>query len=150
MKFQNSQSITREILIENLTQGICQISFTKVKDNTVRRIYCTLNKSFIPTKFAPSVDKIFTEKSPDLDLMPIWDVTEGKWKSFKISKSIYFITSDELVKENKNSHSTVSKIAEETDAKKKQILEDFRKQVADLKRKAQEAKNNINGVNNED
>lgn len=81
--------------------------------------------------------------------MPIWDVVEGKWKSFKISKSIYFITSDELIKENKNSHETVSDIAEETKERKKQIIEEFRKRVQELKQKARQAKININGVNNE-
>lgn len=150
MKYQNSQTITRELLIENLVKGICQISFTKVKDNTTRIIYCTLNKSFIPTKFEQSVNKILTEKNPDIDLMPIWDAVEGKWKSFKISKSIYFITSDEIIKENKLAHNTSSKWAEQSAIQKNKIMEDFRNRVAELKRQAAEAKNNINGVNEDE
>lgn len=150
MKYQNRHTISRDILLKHLTEGICQISFTKVKDNSNRVIYCTLHKSFIPTKFAPAIDKIFTEKNPDLDIMPIWDIAEGKWKSFRISNSVYFITSDEIMKEPRTAHNTVSKLAEETESKKKEIMDEFRKRVEELKRKAQEARNNINGVNNED
>ena len=138
------------MLLKHLTEGICQISFTKVKDNSNRVIYCTLHKSFIPTKFAPAVDKIFTEKNLDLDIMPIWDIAEGKWKSFRISNSVYFITSDEIMKENKIAQNTASKLAEQTETKKNEIIEEFRKRVEELKRQAQEARNNINGVNDED
>lgn len=109
-----------------------------------------MHKSFIPTKFASAIDKIFIEKNPDMDLMPIWDVAEGKWKSFRISKSVYFITSDELLKENKVAQNTASKLAEETETQKKEIIEEFRKRVQELKKQALEAKNNINGVNDED
>ena len=82
--------------------------------------------------------------------MPIWDAVEGKWKSFKISKSIYFITSDEILKENKLAHNTSSKWAEQSAIQKNKIMEDFRNRVAELKRQAAEAKNNINGVNEDE
>ena len=82
--------------------------------------------------------------------MPIWDIAEGKWKSFRISNSVYFITSDEIMKENKIAQNTASKLAEQTETKKNEIIEEFRKRVEELKRQAQEARNNINGVNDED
>jgi hypothetical protein len=131
-------------------KGICQVSFTKVKDNTNRTIYCTLEKGLIPSRFDKSVDTIFSDPTADSDLLPIWDVAEGKWKSFRISKLVLFITSDELIKENAKAHSGASKIVEQMDEQKKKLLEDFRQRVADLKEKALQARNNINGVSNED
>jgi hypothetical protein len=104
----------------------------------------------IPNKFAKAVEKIFKSETDDVDILPIWDVAEGKWKSFRISKSVFFITADELIKENAVAHNHASKSAEQTEAQKKKILEEFRKRVEELKRQAQQAKNNINGVNDED
>ena len=79
----------------------------------------------------------------------IWDVAEGKWKSFRISKLIFFITPDELIKENTQAHNKVSTISQEMEERKKKLIEDFRARVAELKEKALAARNNINGVNNE-
>jgi hypothetical protein len=149
MRYQNKSAITRDLLIKNLLAGICQISFTKVKDNTERTIYCTLNKSFIPTKYEKSVNRLLGEEVLDVDILPIWDVVEGKWKSFRISKSVYFITSDEMLEENKTAQNTQSKWAELTELRKKEIMENFKKRIEELKAQAKKAKTNINGADNE-
>ena len=136
-------------MVQSLVKGICQVSFNKVKDNTTRSIYCTLEKGLIPSRFDKSIDKIFSDPSADADLLPIWDVAEGKWKSFRISKLIFFITPDELIKENTQAHNKVSTISQEMEERKKKLIEDFRARVAELKEKALAARNNINGVKNE-
>lgn len=150
MRIQKKSDLTREILIKLLQEGICQISFTKVKDGTNRVIYCTLNSGFIPTKFEKAINKLMSANSvDDPDILPIWDVTEGKWKSFRITKLVYFLTHDELFDENKEGHNTSSNIVDRITENKQKLYEEFRKRVAELKEKALAAKNNINGVNNE-
>lgn len=109
-----------------------------------------MSPSLIPSKYSESIQKIFKSDSNDPDILPIWDVAEGKWKSFRVSKSVYFITADELIKQNKKAHNHASDIAERTEAQKEKLIEDFRKRVAELKRQAQEARDNMNGVNDED
>ena len=137
----------KQILLKHLTEGICQVTFSKVKDNTTRTIYCTLVQGIIPSKYEKSVEKVFTESTSDTDIIPIWDVAEGKWKSFRLSKLSLFITADELTKENKKAYSGKSEIEDREENVKKQIIEDFNKRVEELKQKALEAKQNINGDN---
>lgn len=149
MKYTNKNQIDKKILIESLIKGICQVSFNKVKDNTTRSIYCTLEKGLIPSRFDVSVDKIFSDITSDPDLLPIWDVAEGKWKSFRLSKMIFFITPDELIKENTKAHASASKLSKQLEDQKTKLIEEFRKRVAELREQAMTARNNINGVNNE-
>lgn len=147
MRIQNPRTLDRESLINFLVKGICQVSFIKIKDGTNRSIYCTLNYSFIPKQFENSLDSVITKTPNDPDLMPIWDVVDGKWKSFRISKMNFFITSDELVSENAKGHQIPSQIQEMMEENKKQIKIKFEERVETLKEKAQEAKVKINGKN---
>jgi len=128
-------------------EGICQVSFIKVKDGSNRVIYCTLNYGFIPKQYENSINKILGETPPDVDILPIWDITEGKWKSFRISKMNFFVTSDELEKENKSGHSSKTNINKILKERKDKQNEEFLERVDKLKEKAQEAKENINNKN---
>jgi len=85
--------ITRQILLKYLVEGTCQVSFTKVKDNSNRILLCTLNPNTIPTKYSESIGKVL-EPTLDEDLLPVWEVSEGKWKSFRISKVNMFRTEE--------------------------------------------------------
>lgn len=84
----------RAILIKHLIEGICKITFTKV-DGTVRSAYCTLHENLIPDQFSKTIEKIFLPDARQ-EILPYWDVVEGKWKSFYVEKLELFITADEL------------------------------------------------------
>lgn len=147
MRIQNPRSLDRELLINFLVKGICQVSFIKVKDGTNRAIYCTLNYSFIPKQFEQSLEKVIKDQPADPDIMPIWDVVDGKWKSFRISKLNFFINSDELESENKSGHAVNSNFSELLKKRREDAIAKFENTVEDLKEKAKEAKKNINGKN---
>ena len=125
------------------------MTFNKVKDNTSRTIYCTLVQGFLPAKYEQSIQKIYTEPSSD-DIIPIWDMAEGKWKSFKLSRLTLFVTADELVKENKKAFSGKSITQDQKEETQKTIQEEFKARVQELKEKAEQAKRNINGVNQDE
>jgi hypothetical protein len=134
-----------------MMKGICQVSFVKVKDGSNRVIYCTLNGFYIPDQFSKSIEKIFSEQPSDPDIIPVWDIAEGKWKSFRLSKMNFFLTSDELESENKIGHSTRSELADLLKKRKQEAQEKFQQRVQDLKNKAKQASQNINGeLQNED
>lgn len=76
-------------------------------------------------------------------------MAEGKWKSFRLSRITLFVTADELVTENNKAHSTKSETVEYQEKTKNELAEKFKQRVEDLKKQAQEIKNKINGVNNE-
>jgi hypothetical protein len=88
---------TREILLLELAKGLCKISFTK-RDGSTRVAFCTLNSDLIPSMFAESVGKIFLPDA-NQDIIPFWDIAQGKWKSFYIESVITFLTSEELKRE---------------------------------------------------
>lgn len=151
MRIQNNNQVDRITLLKEMLKGICQVSFIKVKDASNRVIYCTLNAGFIPTQFEKSIEKIFSQQPADPDIIPIWDVTEGKWKSFRLSKMNFFLTSDELQSENKIGHATKTQLADTLKQRKQEAQERFQQRVQDLKNKAKQASQNINGeLQNED
>ena len=149
MKYKSPQGLDRPTLLKHLIEGICQVTFTKVKDNTSRSIYCTLEKGLLPAKYEESVNKVLSEAVPNQDLIPIWDVAEGKWKSFKLSRLTIFVTSDELIKENVKAHGKKLSIKEQTELLKSKIVKEFNERVERLKQQALDARNNINGESNE-
>lgn len=149
MKYRNPNEIDKPTILKHLNEGICQVTFNKMKDNTSRTIYCTLVQGFLPAKYEQSIQKIYTEPSFD-DIVPIWDMAEGKWKSFKLSRLTLFVTADELVKENKKAYSGKSATQDQKEETQKTIQEEFKDRVQELKEKAEKAKRNINGVNQDE
>lgn len=97
MAIQKSQ-VTRQILLAEMTKGICKITFIK-RDGSVRIAFSTLNSLLIPAQFEESIKKIFLEDA-NPDIIPFWDVAQGKWKSFYINSVENLVTAEEL---NKNS-----------------------------------------------
>lgn len=107
-------------------------------------MYVTLDSGMIPSKYNQTIEKIISENT-EPDLLPVWEVSEGKWKSFKISKMIFFLTSDELKKDEKSGFNVRSNITEIINDRKEAAINNFQDRVQELKEKAQEAKQNING-----
>ena len=120
----------------------CKVTFNKVKDNTSRTILGSLNPSDLPEKFNLSLDKLFKEDPYDSDVVPIWDVVEGAWKSFRISKIITFnVVDDELdKKEGHRQKSNQQKVMEE---KKQKAKEKFAERIEQTKNIGKPNKGNM-------
>jgi hypothetical protein len=63
---------------------------------------CTLYGDSIPTNFAKSIQASVTQQN-NLDILPVWDVIKGKWRSFHISNviSVDIVENQEKKKEKK-------------------------------------------------
>ena len=118
----HKENLNRKTIIDFLKKNKCKVTFNKVKDNTSRTILGSLNPSDLPEKFNLSLDKLFKEDPYDSDVVPIWDVVEGAWKSFRISKIITFnVVDDELdKKEGHRQKSSQQKVMEEKKQKEKE------------------------------
>lgn len=138
MIFQQND-ITRQILLKYLVEGTCQVSFTKVKDNSNRVLLCTLNPNTIPTKYSESVGKVL-EPTLDEDLLPVWEVSEGKWKSFRISKVNMFRTEEELTKQDKSGPDIDSNQKQQIIDRKQKAMEQFQEKVQKQKEQAENAR----------
>lgn len=150
MRLNYPKLVEREVLLKYLTEGICQISFTKVKDNTNRVLYCTLAFGLVPAQYTRTIEKLLVDSSMDRDLIPVWDVVDGKWKSFRISKLIYFLTSDELVKENITGYNVSSTNTKTLMQRRDDAVKQQREKAKSLREQSQKDKDIINGENDED
>lgn len=136
-------SISRELILKYLKAGKCKVIFIKVKDGSTRSIFCTLSSNFLPAKYInENFKKIFTQPQ-DPDIIPIWDIEEGKWKSFRLSKVESFYTPDEFEETDKEGHSTISSQRDNLEKRKATAKEKFKSRVTSLQEKAEEAKKNM-------
>lgn len=114
---------SRELILAELVKGICKITFIK-RDGSARVAFCTLNSLLIPSNFAESIQKIFLEDA-NPDIIPFWEVAQGKWKSFYVNSLEIFIPANELSKNVTGiQNSQKSDIDNKTDANEIQDIDD--------------------------
>lgn len=78
----------------------------------------------------------------DEDLLPVWDISEGKWKSFRISKVNMFRTEDELLRPDSSGPDIDSKQKKLIEERKKKALE-LKDKISNLKEQAKESRENL-------
>lgn len=85
--------IKREEMLEELRNGICRVSFTKVNGES-RVMFCTINEEYVPKESVvyPLFDKnnlTITkkrQKTINENVINVWDVENKGWRSFCIDK----------------------------------------------------------------
>lgn len=84
----SDKEINRSNLLKLLVQEeYLKILFKKSTTQTIRTMICTLYGDSIPTSFAKSIEATI-KQNDNLDILPVWDVIKGKWRSFHISNII--------------------------------------------------------------
>lgn len=84
----SDKEINRSNLLKLLLQEeYLKILFKKSTTQTMRTMICTLYGDSIPTSFAKSIQATI-KQNDNLDILPVWDVIKGKWRSFHISNII--------------------------------------------------------------
>ena len=97
------KDINRATLLDLLSrEEYLKILFKKSTTQTTRIMVCTLYGDSIPTNFAKSIQASITQQN-NLDILPVWDVIKGKWRSFHISNiiSVDIVEKQEKKKEKK-------------------------------------------------
>ena len=72
--------IDRDFLVNELRNGNVKVTFTKT-DGTERVMVCTLQESVV----VPYEKKTEKVKQPNEDILPVWDLDNDAWRSFKLS-----------------------------------------------------------------
>lgn len=141
MKLVETSDLTKPILQKYLSEGICQVTFKKI-DKTVRVLFCTLNPKYLPNKYLESVREALSFQE-SRDIMPVWDIAQGSWKSFKISNVIAFSSQDELLEndeEGQDVHSDQQEILDKLKEKAQEFaqksLKEHLEQIEEAKEKA--------------
>lgn len=84
----DNKDINRSNLLKLLLQEeYLKILFKKSTTQTMRTMICTLYGNSIPTSFAKSIEATI-KQNDNLDILPVWDIIKGKWRSFHISNII--------------------------------------------------------------
>lgn len=84
----SDKEINRSNLLDLLSkEEYLKILFKKSTTQTMRTMICTLYGDSIPTSFAKSIEATINQND-NLDILPVWDVIKGKWRSFHISNII--------------------------------------------------------------
>lgn len=84
----SDKEINRGTLLDLLSkEEYLKILFKKSTTQTMRTMICTLYGDSIPTSFAKSIEATINQND-NLDILPVWDVIKGKWRSFHISNII--------------------------------------------------------------
>ena len=86
MTYDGEFNMSRDQLKSRLKDVVATITFTK-KDGTLRQIKCTLKESHLPT-----FDGQKPTRQENLDVLPVWDIENGGWRSFRMDsiKSVSF------------------------------------------------------------
>lgn len=74
----------RQVLNEQLTAGIAEVTFTKV-DGEVRTMPCTLQTALLPHVEIVEGKK---KKEPKLEVMSVFCTDKQQWRSFRVENVI--------------------------------------------------------------
>lgn len=79
----DKKDINRPFLLDLLSKHPdIKITFKKINGAT-RTIHCTLMESAVSANHQKSLMNVFAQRE-NLNIIPVWDIIEGTWKSFRI------------------------------------------------------------------
>jgi hypothetical protein len=81
--------MTREDMLVHLRSGVCRVVFTKVNGEE-RDMRCTLVRDMIPNDYAPKTTHDDDAVQPSLDVIRVFDLNAGGWRSFKVANVTKF------------------------------------------------------------
>lgn len=80
--------LTREEMISQLRKKECRVIFTKVNGEE-RDMICTLMAEALPLRVA-TADEIAEHKVVNEETIPVWDVNQQAFRSFRVENVISF------------------------------------------------------------
>jgi len=97
----DKKDINRSFLLDILSKyPSVKVVFKKV-DSSVRTIHCTLMNSELSESHKKALTKVFTQ-TENPNILPVWDVIEQKWKSFRIENVLFVEDPQQKEKKNKS------------------------------------------------
>jgi len=80
--------ITKDEFKKLLKDTVVTVNFKK-KDNTPRKMVCTLNEEYLPEPEERESKRVKTESN---DAIAVWDLEKQAWRSFRIDSVVDYET----------------------------------------------------------
>lgn len=81
----------RDTLLKDLRVNLLEVHFTKTNGET-RVMRCTLQPHMLPSEYQTNADQRKEERTfhnDNPDVLAVWDVDAGGWRSFRIDSVFY-------------------------------------------------------------
>ena len=83
---------TKDEFKKILKEAVVTVNFKK-KDNTKRKMVCTLNEDYLPDLSDDITENISKKsKTESADAIAVWDLEKQAWRSFRIDSIINYET----------------------------------------------------------
>ena len=80
---------TKEDLIKLLKEKVVTIKFKK-KDDSVRKMVCTLSEDYLPEPENITDNPEKKKKKENPNTLPVWDLEKLAWRSFRIDSVVEY------------------------------------------------------------
>ena len=78
----------RDNVLKDLREAVLEVQFKKV-DGTNRVMRCTLRPDMLPSSYIQQVDEEKKFHKENENVIAVWEVTKGGWRSFRIDSVEY-------------------------------------------------------------
>jgi len=78
--------ITKDELVKLLKEKVVTVKFKK-KDETLRKMICTLSEDYLP-ELETIEDKKIKKENPNV--LPVWDLEKLAWRSFRVDSVVEY------------------------------------------------------------
>lgn len=81
--------ITKDELTKILKERVVTVTFKK-KDETVRKMICTLSEEYLPESEPLVEGEVKKSKKENPDTLPVWDLEKLAWRSFRVDSVVEY------------------------------------------------------------
>jgi hypothetical protein len=80
---------SKEELIKLLKQKVVTVKFKK-KDDSIRKMVCTLSEDYLPEPEEVIEGKEKKTKKENPNTLPVWDLEKLAWRSFRVDSVVEY------------------------------------------------------------
>lgn len=80
----------RDVMLKDLREMACEVHFKKVSTGDIRVMHASLRPDLLPDGVDTNYIKEQHEKEENKDVVVVWDLQKGGWRSFRVDSVIYF------------------------------------------------------------
>jgi hypothetical protein len=81
--------ITKDELIKLLKERVVTVKFKK-KDDSVRKMICTLSEDYLPEPEEVIEGQEKKKKKENPNTLPVWDLEKLAWRSFRVDSVVEY------------------------------------------------------------